>query len=94
MLHSITPPPHLLRGSQVASVTSIAPFQLWLVCQPQSLWDERRRPWYSMLWIQWDHCNAPHVQLPLKTTQKLQLVHNAVARLLAGFAFRITITLF
>lgn len=86
--------PTLSLKSQVVLVARSIFFQLWLICQ---LWlllgrNDLAIVLHVLVTCMLDYCNAFCMGLPLKTTQKFQMVQNAVARLQAVVPFRTFIT--
>ena len=72
--------------AQVNSLSRAVVYQLHLVCRlrPYLSVDCLARVVHALVISRLDYCNAFYVGLPLKVTQKLQLIQNMAARLVTG----------
>ena len=86
--------PSLSLEAQVDSMAWSTWGQLWLICQLRPVLDRDNLTIvvHALVTYRLDYCNALYVGLPLKMTQKLQLVQNAAARLLTGTSYKDHIT--
>ena len=73
--------PALTMETQVASVARSAYFHLW---RPYLDGGALTTLVHALIILRLDHCNPLYMGLPLRLTQKLQMVQNAAARLLSG----------
>ena len=80
--------------AQVNSVSRAAVYQLHLACRlrPYLPADCLARVVHVLVISCLDYCNVLYMGLPLKVTQKLQLIQNAAARLVTGSCRRDHIT--